>query len=149
MSEGHLLQPGEGELHTLGPSSKATLKATADATAGRFFLSECEIAPGFAGPPPHVHSELVDSFYVLEGTLTITIGQELVELGPGGFACALPGERHTFANRSGEIVRFLNINAPGGFEQYMRELAAAATTGPITSERIGEIASRYDLRGVD
>jgi hypothetical protein len=31
----------------------------------------------------------------------------------------------------------------------MRELAAAATTGPITSERIGEIASRYDLRVVD
>jgi hypothetical protein len=69
------------------------------------------------------------------------MGQELVELGPGGVACALPGERHTFANRPGEIVRFLNVN--------MLELAAAATTGPITSERIGEIASRYDLRVVD
>jgi hypothetical protein len=29
MSEGQLLQPGEGELHTLGPSSKATLNPKA------------------------------------------------------------------------------------------------------------------------
>jgi mannose-6-phosphate isomerase-like protein (cupin superfamily) len=149
MSEGHVLHAGEGERHELGPSSNATVKATRDATAGRFFLSECEIAPGFTGPPPHVHRELVDSFYVLEGTLTIIIGQDTVELGRGGFACALPGERHTFANRSDRIVRFLNINAPGGFEQYMRELAAAATSGPMTSARIGEIAARYDVRLVD
>ena len=148
MTDGLVLRAGEGELHMLGPSSSATIKATADATAGRFFLSECVLAPGFPGPPPHVHEQLVDSFYVLEGTLTIIAGQETVELGPGGFACALPGVRHTFANRSDEPVRFLNINAPGGFEQYMRDLAEAAAAGPMTSERMGEIASRYDMRVV-
>ncbi len=31
----------------------------------------------------------------------------------------------------------------------MRELAAAAEAGPMTSERLGEIASRYDVRIVD
>ena len=79
----------------------------------------------------------------------MTVGQETFELAPGAFACALPGTRHTFANRSDEPVRFLNINAPGGFEQYMRDLAAAAAAGPMTSERMGEIASRYDVRVVD
>jgi mannose-6-phosphate isomerase-like protein (cupin superfamily) len=148
MTEGLVLHAGEGELHVLGPSSSATIKATADATAGRFFLSECVLGPGFGGPPPHVHDELVDSFYVLEGTLTIVAGQDTVELGPGGFACALPGVRHTFANRTGETVRFLNINAPGGFERYMRDLAAAAADGPMTTQRMGEIASRYDVRVV-
>lgn len=149
MTDGLVLHAGEGERHALADSSSATIKATAEATAGRFFVSECDLAPGFAGPPPHVHDELVDSFYVLEGTLTIVAGQETFELGPGGFACALPGTRHTFANRSGERVRFLNINAPGGFEQYMRDLAAAAASGPMTSERMGEIASRYDVRVVE
>jgi mannose-6-phosphate isomerase-like protein (cupin superfamily) len=148
MSGGLVLYPGEGERHAIGETSSATVKATGDATAGHFFLSECELGPGFAGPPPHVHDELVDSFYVLEGTLTVTVGDENVELGPGSFACALPGTRHTFANRSDEPVRFLNINAPGGFEQYMRDLAAAAATGPMTSERMGEIAARYDVRVV-
>jgi mannose-6-phosphate isomerase-like protein (cupin superfamily) len=86
---------------------------------------------------------------VLDGTLTLTLGQETVELGPGGFACAPPGVRHTFANRSEAPVRFLNINAPGGFERYMRELAAASREGPMSSGQIGEIASRFDVRVVD
>ena len=149
MSGGLVLQPGDGERHAIGPTSSATVKATTDATAGKLFLSECELAPGFAGPPPHVHDELVDSFFVLEGTLSVTVGHEAFELGPGAFACALPGTRHTFANRSDEPARFLNINAPAGFEQNMRDLAAASAAGPITSERMGEIASRYDVRVVD
>ena len=132
----------------MGPSSSATIKATTEATAGRFYLSECVLGPGFPGPPPHVHDALVDSFYVLDGTLTVLAGEETVELGPGGFACALPGVRHSFSNRTDAPVRFLNINAPGGFEQYMRDLAEAAASAPMTSERIGEVASRYDVRVV-
>jgi|1186.fasta_scaffold1199040_1 mannose-6-phosphate isomerase-like protein (cupin superfamily) len=147
--DGVVYQAGEGECHGLGPASSTTIKATTEATAGRFFLSENDVEAGFPGPPPHVHDELVDSFYVLEGTLTVVVGHEEFELGPGGFACAPPGTRHTFANRSGERVRFLNINAPGGFEYYMRELAAAAGAGAMTTERMGEIASRYDVRVVD
>jgi mannose-6-phosphate isomerase-like protein (cupin superfamily) len=139
---------GEGEIHAMGGSS-ATIKALAEATAGRFFISEVELAPGFPGPPPHVHDELVDSFYVLAGTLSLIVGEDRVELGAGGYACVLPGTRHTFSNPSAEPVRFLNINAPGGFESYMRDLSAAASEGDLTSARIGEIASRYDVRVVD
>jgi quercetin dioxygenase-like cupin family protein len=139
---------GEGEVHAMGASS-ATIKASAEASAGRFFISEVELAPGFPGPPPHVHDELVDSFYVLAGTLSLIVGEDLVELGAGGYACVLPGTRHTFSNASPDPVRFLNINAPGGFEHYMRDLSAAASAGGLTSELIGEIASRYDVRVVD
>ena len=149
MDGGVAYQAGDGERHALGPASSTTIKATTEATAGRFFISENDVEPGFPGPPPHVHDELVDSFYVLEGTLTVIVGHEEIELGAGGFACALPGTRHTFSNRTDSRVRFLNINAPGGFERYMRELAAAASAGPISSEQIGEIASRYDVRIVD
>jgi mannose-6-phosphate isomerase-like protein (cupin superfamily) len=144
-----VFQAGEGERHPIGPASTTTIKATSEATAGRFFVSENELAPGSPGPPPHVHDELVDSFYVLEGTLDVVVGEERVALAAGGFACVLPGTRHTFANSSDRSVRFLNINAPGGFERYMRELAAAAAEGALTSQRIGEIASRYDVRVVD
>jgi hypothetical protein len=43
-------------------------------------------------------------------------------------------------------VRFLNFSTPGGFEAYMRELGAAAAAGPMTSEAIGQIASRHDVQ---
>jgi mannose-6-phosphate isomerase-like protein (cupin superfamily) len=146
--DGTVHHAGEGERYPLGQRSSTTIKATAEATGGLFFVAESEVEAGFPGPPPHVHDTIADSFYVLEGTLTIVVGHEQIELGPGGFACAPPGVRHTFSNPSSAPVRFLNINAPGGFERYMRELAAAANEGPMTSERIGEIASRYDVRVV-
>jgi hypothetical protein len=53
---------------------------------------------------------------------------------------------HTFSNHSDSTVRFLNMNTPSGFEHYMRELGAAAQTGPLTPEVMGPIASRYDFQ---
>jgi hypothetical protein len=43
-------------------------------------------------------------------------------------------------------VRFLNFNTPSGWENYMRELAEAARSGPLTPQAIGAVASRYDFR---
>jgi quercetin dioxygenase-like cupin family protein len=141
-------EPGEGELHEMGPNA-IVLKATSDDTEGAFFLSESTIAPGFPGPPPHVHENLHDMFYVLEGTLTMQLGGEELEARPGTFVCVPPGVVHTFSNRSDSTVRFLNFNTPGGWEGYMRDLAAAAAEGKgLTREDIGRIASRYDFRAV-
>ena len=137
-------RPGEGEL-IAGPSSVA-IKATAQDTGGSFYLGEVVIQPGFAGPPSHVHERLHDMFYVLEGALTLRLGDDIVELVPGSFACVPPGTVHTFSNRSEQPVRFLNFNTPGGWEKYMRDLAGALAAGNPTTEEIGEIASRYDFR---
>ena len=43
-------------------------------------------------------------------------------------------------------MRFLNFNIPGGWENYMREMATAAAAGSPTPEDIARIASRYDYR---
>ena len=142
-------RPGEGEVLEMGPSTLA-IKATSDETAGSFFLSESTIAPGFPGPPPHVHDRLHDMFYVLEGALTLRLEDEEIEAPPGSFVCIPPGTVHTFSNRSEAPVRFLNFNTPGGWEGYMRDLAAASAAGtpPRSPEEIGRIASRYDFRAV-
>src|SRR3712207_2896228 len=113
--------PGEGEVHVAGNATIA-IKATGADTAGSFFLSETTIAPGFPGPPPHRH----------ERPLTLSVDGETRELPPGAFACAAPGTVHTFANRTGAAVRFLNFNTPSGWEHYMRELAAAGRERPLT-----------------
>ena len=37
---------------------------------------------------------------------------------------------------------------PSGFENYMRDLAAAAQEGPLTPETMRRVASRYDFEPV-
>ena len=107
------------------------------------------IEQGFPGPPPHVHDTLHDMFFVLEGTLTMRLGDETMEAGPGTFICVPPGVVHTFSNRSETAVRFLNFNTPSGWEDYMGDLGNELATGRRpTPEEIGRIASRYDFRPV-
>ncbi len=140
-------QPGEGERHTAGGESSVTIKATGDDTSGSFYLGEAVIQAGFPGPPPHVHERLHDMFYVLEGTLTMMLGDDTREFGPGSFVCVPPGAVHTFSNPGNAPVRFLNFNTPSGWENYMRDLGAALGGQELPSpEEIGRIASRYDFR---
>jgi quercetin dioxygenase-like cupin family protein len=109
--------PGQGERHTPG-SSEILIKATGDETAGTFFLSESTIAPGFPGPPPHRHERLVDMFYVLEGVLTVRLGEETHQLEVGSFVCVpagvVPGQ--SLRSRGYEGARVLGDDERPAFD---------------------------------
>lgn len=136
--------PGEGEA-LLG--SAVVFKAEGTDGEGTFSLSEIMLPPGYPGPVLHRHARTLDSFFVLEGTLTIRLGEgDEVEAGPSSFGAMPPGTVHSFANRTDGFVRALNLMAPGGFEQYLKELAAAAAPGePPDPATMAEIAARYDF----
>jgi mannose-6-phosphate isomerase-like protein (cupin superfamily) len=85
------------------------IKAAGADTGDKFFVSETTIAPGFAGPPPHHHERLHDMFYVLEGTLTMTLGDQQHTVTAGGFVCVPPGVTHTFSNPGSTPVRFFEL----------------------------------------
>jgi quercetin dioxygenase-like cupin family protein len=87
-----LHRPGEGE--RIGGPTTVTIKATGEGTEDFFYLGEVTVEPGFAGPPPHVHERLHDMFYVLEGTLTMRLGDDTAELPAGSFVCVPPGVVH-------------------------------------------------------
>jgi hypothetical protein len=53
---------------------------------------------------------------------------------------------HTFWNPGDSPVRLLNLMAPGGFEQYLKEVAEAAAPGAAPDPALmAEIASKYDF----
>ena len=145
MGEAVIHGAGEGERHGVGGNSVVVIKAGGSETGGSFFLSETTIEAGFPGPPPHRHERLHDMFYVLDGVLTMRVGEQIHQLGAGAFACVPPGVTHTFSNTSERPVRFLNFNTPAGWENYMRDLGEAVKAAPLTPESIGRIASRYDF----
>jgi mannose-6-phosphate isomerase-like protein (cupin superfamily) len=139
-----VLRSGEGEHVQLG-QSLAVIKAGVETTDGRFALTETTLGPGFPGPKPHLHRETLDMFFVLEGTLTMQLGEETLDLAAGSFVLVPPGTPHTFSNRTDQPVRLLNMDAPAGLESYLREMAGAMADDPIDPAAIVEIASRYDI----
>ena len=140
-----ILQPGEGERIAAGAST-AVMKATAETTDGAFSISEATFPAGMNGPPPHAHGYTTDTFYVLEGTLHVTVGDREIDASAGSYILVPPGVVHTFANISDEPVRFLNISAPGGLEKYLRDRADATRSGtmPGTSD-FAAIVAKYDF----
>ena len=139
-----LYGPGEGEHHDAG-SAQIIIKVAGEHTGGSFFLAESTLAPGFAGPPPHRHRELMTCSTYSRGRSRCGSATGRIEAGPGSFACVPPGVVHSFRNDSAAPVRLLNFNTPAGWENYMRDLAEAAQSAPLTPEVIARVASRYDF----
>src|SRR5436309_9883037 len=86
-------QPGEGErLWFVG--TLATIRVAGDAVDGRFALIEF-LFPRHASPPLHTHPQ-DESYFVLEGRLTVRAGERRFELGAGGVAVVPMRVAHTF-----------------------------------------------------
>jgi mannose-6-phosphate isomerase-like protein (cupin superfamily) len=83
---------------------------------------ELAFGPGFA-VDPHTHEDETDAFYVLEGEIEVTMGEETIRGGPGTFAAGPPGVRHGFRNAGEGDLRILNVHAPNrGFGEWLRSL---------------------------
>ena len=126
--------------------------ATGEDTNGRYALFEAIVGPG-GGPPPHVHSREEEGFYILEGEITLQIGDERVAATAGMFANMPVGTPHSFKNESGKPAKMLISIAPAGLEQMYFEIGVplpkgATTAPPPTKDEIGkliEIAPRYGI----
>jgi quercetin dioxygenase-like cupin family protein len=135
--------PDKAERLSIGGGT-ITILADSAATGSSFALVDYTAPPGFPGPPPHRHREIVDVFYVLEGELTLEIEGKPITAQPGTLAAIAPGTVHTFSNPSDRPARFLGFVSPGGFEQYFREVAAAIGDGPLDPAVTGPLIAKYD-----
>ena len=148
-SEVILVSPGGGERVALGPV-EAFIKAGGRDALGSLAVMEVVAGPGASGPVLHHHRETVESFYVLDGTFTLHLGDREVQLQADSYGLVPPGNDHTSSNPRSERVRILNVIAPGGIEQLLKEAAAvAAESGaPPDPELLARIASKYDFVAV-
>jgi mannose-6-phosphate isomerase-like protein (cupin superfamily) len=105
-----VVPPGQG--HRVG--NVEFLARTADTP--RFTFGIIEIAPG-RELEQHVHGDEDDAFYIVEGEMTFTNGEEEAIAPPGTFVLVPPGVEHGFRNDGEVPVRMLNIHAPAGFDR--------------------------------
>jgi quercetin dioxygenase-like cupin family protein len=125
----------------------AVIKATAASTNGQLAIVEVTEPPG-AEAPLHVHHREDEGFYVLDGSVTITVGDETTELAPGDFAFGRRDIPHRYTVGP-DGCRMLFICTPGGFEKLVTEMSrpAEALTLPPPSaeepdwEHVGTVAA--------
>jgi mannose-6-phosphate isomerase-like protein (cupin superfamily) len=146
--QARFLGPGEGQAHWF-LKNRMTIKATAESTGGGFGLLEALIAPGFS-PPLHVHHREDESFYVLEGELTMKCGDRTFRATAGSFVFLPHDVPHTFVVESDQPARMLTLLTPGGGEGLFIEggrPAEAEGLPPATPpdiEALKRVSSRYD-----
>jgi len=100
----------------------AVFKADGAETQGAYSISEWWLEPNTQGPGAHSHKE-DDAFYVIEGRMSILIGDRWIDALKGSFVLAPGGVMHDFQNRSSKRAGVLNFSIPGDFEKNMPEIA--------------------------
>ena len=123
------------------------VKASAADTGGRYTLLDVRMPPG-AASPLHVHHTEDEGFYVLEGNVTIVVGDETVELAAGQHAFGPRDIPHRFTVGP-DGARMIWVLTPGGFEDLVEEASVPAETPTVPPpsvlppENIDEILRRH------
>jgi quercetin dioxygenase-like cupin family protein len=128
----------------------AVIKATGADTGGQFTIIDVTEPPGMEAPL-HVHHREDEGFWILEGDVTLQVGDETIEASAGDYAFG-PREiphRYTVGDAG---CRMLFICTPGdNFEHLVREMSepAGSRTLPPPSdeepdmERVAAVAQKY------
>ena len=86
---------------------------TGEESGGAYFSILATVPPQ-GGPPPHIHLNEDETFYVLEGTPTFRLGDERIVAGPGDFVNIPTGALHCFRNFSDAPMRMILTFTPAG-----------------------------------
>ena len=109
--------------------------ADGERTGGAFALVD-ETAKRGDSVPLHRHDEDMESFYVLEGEVTLFIGDEPgIRAGAGSFAHVPGGTVHGFRIES-ETARYLILTTPQHGEFYRAITLPAQADGSAPAESI-------------
>ena len=144
----YLAVPSGGGERLMVRGSTLLFKAVAATTGGAFSLHERLVPAGGRRPPPHVHPDRAEAFWVLDGQAEFELDGELTRAGPGGFVLVPGGVAHTFGASPDAPARVLVLHAPA-LDDYFRELAELWSAGtPPDPEAELDLMRRHGMRPV-
>ncbi len=94
IQRGTHLPPGEGESAWL-VGDLIEVKLASEDTGGAYSMVE-ETSPPQGGPPPHIHHNVDEALYVLEGEVEVLLGDRITRARAGSLAYVPKGTLHTF-----------------------------------------------------
>lgn len=161
-----MLKPGDGE-RIRGGGLDATLKVPGGQDTSFASTFSVTAPPGY-DVGAHVHTRSRELFFVLDGELDILAfepvdrsvpdwhewvshsGEHFLRGGPGSCLQVPYGVPHAFANPTDKPTTFLLQQAPGGHEEYFRELAELLRVGDGRPDpaAVKELRLRHDIEQI-
>lgn len=150
---------------TLDPSNKeaviwlgelSIIHVTGKETNGRY--SVVEVYTTKEGEAPwHVHHREDEAFYILDGEMTIYVGDQVYKAKSGDFVFGPKDVPHMYTVDSPGHVRLLMIFSPAGFEDFVRATSVPASslvppppeTVNVDYEAVAKLASQFGAEFVD
>ena len=144
-TRGELLHRASGTGRSYwGPGDLYTFLVTGEESGGAYFAMEALVPTG-GGPPPHIHRNEDETFYVLEGEVTFRLGDDSVVAGAGDFVNVPRDTVHCFRNDGSEPARIVLTFTPAGIEKFFEEtLERALDPTQQPPDNIEEVTARYD-----
>ncbi len=112
-------------------------------TENRFVLLELRMKPGNE-PPPHIHYDQDEVYYILEGELEVYCMGEVRTVQAGETIFLPQNQAHAFYYLS-PTLRFLALLQPGGPDGYGLDGYFEAMSSPSTSMELPASATTYAL----
>jgi mannose-6-phosphate isomerase-like protein (cupin superfamily) len=145
-------RPSRADVVDSGDGIRLTFLATGKDTNGAYTQGEGVVMPG-GGPPAHIHQREDETWYVVEGSLEMRIGDATLVARPGDYIRGPRGVVHAFRNVGEHPARLFTTIVPAGLEDFFMEVSQpiADPTAPLPPppadliERMIQAAPRYGL----
>src|SRR3954454_19897068 len=100
-----------------GPGGLYRFLVTGKETGGAYFAMEAFVPPG-GGPPPHIHRNEDETFYIVEGACDFLLGDERITAGVGDFINIPRRALHSFHNSGDADARLILTFTPANIEHF-------------------------------
>jgi quercetin dioxygenase-like cupin family protein len=151
ISKPYRVRAGEGLANIWWKTGRMTVKAGGTKTAHAFAQIE-SVDPRGTATPLHVHHNEDEAFYILEGEVTVLVGEERIDLGAGDYLFAPRDVPHATIVTS-ERARYLTTISPAGLEDLFVELGVPVTGDEPPTETVmppmPELVRLFAAHGVE
>ena len=122
-------------------------KASSDDLHGGAAIFVLTVEPD-GGPPPHVHRDADEFFYVLEGEIDVLVGDTHAKLEPGMSATLPRNVMHRFDNLSSTAAKVLVVVTPGKGAAFFDDLDRERPQLPREIDKVVRTLARHDIHVV-
>ena len=117
------------------------VKTTCDHADGRVTVVEDRLKPALH-LPRHYHKKMTEIFHILEGEVTFSFEDETVRASHGMTINIPPSVTHEVKSEKG--ARLITVFSPGGFDTYLKEMAAMTEAQFADGVLMRTLAEKYD-----